>query len=603
LKPGQDISRLFDIVSQYKELHVDDYQRSYSWGKEQIEDFFDDLKDSANTGSYHFFGTLILQDDNNESAYVVDGQQRLTTVFLLVAALRDELALMENDVLKPENPDVLPVNVPQKAWEMLINGNLKTEYRFRSSRFLQDTLDKCVFAEISKQEQVKEKDTPFTLALRKAILLVRELLKEHLDKFDDEESKLAEIDELLETVRSRFLVLTVQTSDINESLEIFITLNDRGLSLGPSDLVRGQIMTNLSSGESLESQKKINKKIFDEWEEILKNVSEPEIFFRHYLVSTGDQPVQKKKVQSIAKDRANGNTPAEIKSNSRAFWLDLLDASSTYGNIMRSQGSEKLGHYLSLLEGLSKGHRILLLTLRRKFENANLEEAVRLTWILAMRWATEGRNAQELETLYQKMSTEVRNGADLPTMESKLRSESNFAVDFATFIRDKGDSSFIGRALLISINRYLSNLRGISPAKLGKGIQLEHIAPQSATDQWKKDLFVSYQPSDDDYLEEISSLGNLTLIDKSLNIKAKQKPFRTVQKGTKNDPLNKVEHYSNSGLYVCNDLQKISKWTTTEIALREKWLLDCYNNLWDPNTEGTCNDFSSWGRSRGLDLA
>ena len=603
MKPGQDISRLHEIVSQYKQLLVDDYQRSYSWDREQILDFFEDLKDSANTGTYHFFGTLILQEDKNESAYVVDGQQRLTTVFLLVAALRDELARLKTDVLTPSNPDVLPINVTQKAWELLINGNLKTDYRFRSSRFLKDTLDKCVFAEINKQEKIKEKDTPFTLALRKAILLVRELVTKHLDKFDDEASKLSEIDELLETVRSRFLVLTVQTADINESLEIFITLNDRGMSLGPSDLVRGQIMTNLSAGESPDAQKRQNKEIFEQWEEILKNVSEPEIFFRHYLISTGDQPVQKKKVQSVAKDRANGDTPAEIKKNSRAFWLDVLDASSTYGNIIRSQGSEKLGHYLSLLEGLSKGHRIFLLTLMRKFDNSNLEEAVRLTWILAMRWAAEGKNAQELETLYQKMSTEVRNGADLPSIEARLRSESNFAVDFPAFMREKGDSSFIGRALLISINRYLSKLRGISPAKLGKGIQLEHIAPQSSTDQWKKDLFVSYQPSDDNYLEEISSLGNLTLIDKSLNIKAKQKPFRTAQKGTKNDPLNKVEHYSNSGLYVCNDLQKIKKWTTTEIALREKWLLDCYNSLWDPKTEGTCDDFSSWGRSRGLDLA
>ena len=85
---------LKEVVTSYQKFRIEDYQRSYSWQKEQIDELFIDLIDVVETEQNHFFGTLILQETNDEkgkSAFIVDGQQRLTTVFILVATLRDHL--------------------------------------------------------------------------------------------------------------------------------------------------------------------------------------------------------------------------------------------------------------------------------------------------------------------------------------------------------------------------------------------------------------------------------------------------------------------------------------------------------------------------------
>jgi uncharacterized protein with ParB-like and HNH nuclease domain len=68
--------KLSDVIRQFYEIRVDDYQRTYAWRNEQIDELFDDLKETASSSDNHFFGTLIFETKDNQKAPVVDGQQR-----------------------------------------------------------------------------------------------------------------------------------------------------------------------------------------------------------------------------------------------------------------------------------------------------------------------------------------------------------------------------------------------------------------------------------------------------------------------------------------------------------------------------------------------
>jgi hypothetical protein len=120
------------------------------------------------------------------------------------------------------------------------------------------------------------------------------MIRTDLEVLATSEEKLSRINDFIDALRDRFLTLKVQTTNLSESLEIFLTLNNRGLPLGASDLVRGEILAKLGEGESEHKQSSIHKKVFEEWSDIADNVREVEVFLRHYLVATGSEKIQKK---------------------------------------------------------------------------------------------------------------------------------------------------------------------------------------------------------------------------------------------------------------------------------------------------------------------
>jgi uncharacterized protein with ParB-like and HNH nuclease domain len=137
-------------------MGIEDYQRSYSWEKEQIQEFFDDLKATVVSGETHFFGTLILQEDHrgSEAVTVVDGQQRLTTTFVLVAALRDAISELNSQTIEPQKANLRPINVMEKCWNYLCPTEDLEVHRFVSSRYLREYMDNFVLAEPKKQKAV-----------------------------------------------------------------------------------------------------------------------------------------------------------------------------------------------------------------------------------------------------------------------------------------------------------------------------------------------------------------------------------------------------------------------------------------------------------------
>ena len=578
MESNHNTPALYDVLKQFDLLKVDDYQRTYAWTRDEVGEFFSDLCDTAQNEEFHFFGTLIFQSENSTLGTVVDGQQRLTTVFIFMSALRDSIINLGIDTLPRNEHRPLPIPVINKVYEFLFHNVNPDTPRFKSNRFIEETLIKSVYAEPAKQTPIKDRDSALTLAFRKSVREIRKLVREDLEKIEGAENKLVRINQLIDTVRDRFVVLRVQTHSLSESLEIFLTLNNRGLPLGPSDLVRGEIIAKMSHDESEARQRTLHKKIFEEWSDIADNVQDAEAFLRHYLVASGSEKVQKKKVYDTVAVRLKGTDASARKTLAADLWQALQDASVTYNKIINPQMGGDTQYYLEALHGLMKSHRILLLSvLDSNLDPTQVARVARQLYVLCFRWQMTGGNAQRLEDSLQKFGNSFKETKSLEGLvddiDALTATLSKDAADL--YLREDADDGFIGRAILHAINR--ARTPGANAIKLDSTLHLEHIAPQTETDEWKRALFSGVESQYDAYDTTISQIGNLTLLDFKLNVSAKQALFAKKKKTA----------YDSSTIKLTNDLKSIDDWTDIEVEKRSDYLIEMFNRVFSVNQDLT----------------
>jgi hypothetical protein len=505
-------------------------------------------------------------------------------VFTLVAALRDQIEGLTEKQIAPEKPGQLPIYVSQKAWSFLVPGQDMNEHRFKSNRFLSEIFAQGVMPNPGQQDIINDRISHVSLAFRKGIKRIRGLVALDVAKYPDDSSKLKRINSLLDALMNKFLVLKVSTGKVSESLDIFLTLNNRGLPLGASDLVRGIIMSYLSQNEIDKEQSKIHRRVFDEWRTIADLVKEPEVFLRHYLVATGKEKVQKKRVFDAVQKRLKSEDVTLRKLKAEEFWSLLAQAAETYNKIIDPKMGGDLQFYLEMLEGLSRSHRILMLTVLQLVTDnaAERDEIARLTMVLAYRWVMDGGNAQMLETFFQDQSSALREGFSPSTVIEELKNKAALDLDVAGYLRQEGDSSFVSRALLFAVNKRLAP--DANHIKLDKNIHLEHIAPQTEIEHWTKALFGDSLQSGDEYEQWTSEIGNLTLLDFKINIKIQQKPFEE-----------KKLKYDESVMIVSRELKRLEKWGTSEISARTEWLAECFEKIWSiEKSKAGIDSFPVW---------
>ncbi len=239
------------------------YQRPYSWGVEQATELIDDLLASI-SGSHpvdelepYFLGNVVLiKDKDKPDAEVVDGQQRLTTLTILLAALAE----------------ALPGNAGRNVRSFLLQeANLiaGTEATFRLRlrerdadffrQYIQEpsSLDRIAALEKAQLSDARRNIQANALALRTKLKA----------EGDDRLQRLA-----MFLIQRTFLVV-VSTPDLYSAYRIFSVLNERGLDLTPSDIFKARVL-----GNTPEAKEDEYTNIWEEWEETLGRESFADLF-------------------------------------------------------------------------------------------------------------------------------------------------------------------------------------------------------------------------------------------------------------------------------------------------------------------------------------
>ncbi|MCM3044066.1 MULTISPECIES: DUF262 domain-containing protein [Bacillus] len=231
----QSVKQLLE-TGKVNKFIIPEYQRPYAWSAEQIQTLFDDLVEYTKNGSEstYFLGTIVsFQNENNEQE-IIDGQQRITSLFLLLRALYSKLDSMAQ-MKEVEN---FKRQIESALWEQ---DELTAEVNFKKplfeSRVIRDEGNKTFFSILADGMIEEDARDNYSLNYRLFLKLI--------DGFNLNEPLL--FYKFILNVLNKAILLPITADSQDTALTIFSTLNDRGLALSDADIFKAKIYNHLDS--------------------------------------------------------------------------------------------------------------------------------------------------------------------------------------------------------------------------------------------------------------------------------------------------------------------------------------------------------------------
>lgn len=607
---GGQIQNISQLLSTNEQFVVPDFQRNYSWEQQQVEELFHDINVTASQQDSHFLGGLILLRNAVLGPCpfeVVDGQQRLTTLFLLIAAIRDvAVGLPVHSV--PGAANAAPINPAFDAQALLYisneNGNTA---RFVAHPMIAAMVDTAVFPYPSLvRPKLPTRHLKYSLAMRKAYKQLLETVRENVHLQIDDEARVKYLHRLLDTIKYKLKILNVSSDNNSEAYEIFMTLNSRGLPLGPSDLVKSEIFKHLTrdlTGRELDGR---NATLTSDWQTILTNLEDGDVdqFLRHYWLSRMRTPLTSKKIFDKANQFIN-KEGVDSQAQAQALLDELLYSSKLYKYLLENDSPDITGEEssLQLMQEITDSYRIFCLVAidpRINLLPAERLELVRLCEVVVIRWVLAGQNAQVLENNLQELAMDLREGKDLARLSQKFKALIATDDKIVRVFEDTIENASMVRIVLYRINQRwdFNHMIRFDPKKM----HVEHIAPDAPTDHWMNVLFPNDRDIDRqvEYESATELWGNKTILDAKINQEIKQKPFQEKKVGVTeilaNGNVRHYKGYTDSPIEITKDLgANLSNWDRNLIAERNKWIAESFLKIWavEPNFM-SIKSFTNW---------
>ncbi|MDZ8067218.1 MAG: DUF262 domain-containing HNH endonuclease family protein [Nostoc sp. DedQUE08] len=549
------------------------FQRPYSWTDEEVKDFWDDVV--IRDYEHYFIGSMVVYQTEKPYYGIVDGQQRLTTITLMLAAIRnafldygdENLAKGVHQYIEKANIDNIP--------EYVLNSETSFPY-------LQGYIQSFNKAELQCNVGSEEQN------LKSAFELINKKLYDIIPKFDSKEScnalseeRISPILETLKSLRKKVLSLKlvfIQLDNEDDAYLIFETLNTRGKDLTTPDLVKNLILQKLrASNITLDTYKVIWNGILEKFDNNGLEQTVVESFLYHHWLSKYGDTTQKQLFGEIKK-YIDSSSKNESENKSRLLLLEFQKNSDYYVSIVSPDNhqwspEEKNSIYQSLkalrLFNVKQQTSMILSLMRAYRENKITLKALRpILWKIEcfhfiFNSITSQRSSGSIAPLYSKYAQELSNTDNLDKIQSintnlirklkeKLPSLDEFEVNFMDLIYTKNkqrDKKVIQYILEKFIGQ---NINGL-PIDYNSA-SIEHLLAESKGEE-----------------EIVGRIGNLILVDKTTN-----------SEELKNyDFLKKIEILKDKKYPLDNYLLKANQWTEEEIKERGKAMSHkAYNEIW-----------------------
>lgn len=496
---GEDEYLTYIIEGKQTRFVIPVYQRNYDWKIEQCKRLFDDLQSVATTGmGEHFFGSIVSKREG-DTRVVIDGQQRITTVFILLAALVAQLRSPESDVTSVEAS--------------------KADYI--EGQFLVDTYHPD--EQKLRLKLVKGDMGAFSAVVAGGVNLVegsnvtrnyRYFLK-----------RIADMpitgDQLFDAVK-RLKIIDVKLDEHDDAQRVFESLNSTGLDLTEADKIRNFILMDLAEKEQ--------ESCYEEyWIPIERNtLGQVSDFVRYYLAAKmGKTPVVGRVYQSYVDYARRTYTSAQSgKLDSFAMLGDLRSFSERYGRcVSPDRDRSELDAVLYRLSLLQMGVVIpFSLNLLAALDNGTVSEIQAVECMEAVesylfrRWScgipTNSLN-KVFETLHGDAMRGVAEGATYPdamkysllhkTGTGRFPTDQEFRSSLAT-----RDYYRIGNRKLYLYDR-LENGDSRERVDVVGGLRdgrfsVEHIMPQTLNASWRRALGDGFERVHEEWKDRIANL-------------------------------------------------------------------------------------------------
>ncbi|GHS19738.1 DUF262 and DUF1524 domain-containing protein [Helicobacter pylori] len=511
-----DAIKLLDFIGkcQGNQFVIPIYQRVYSWEKEQCKELWDDIVKTGGNDQMngHFIGSILyVLDDITHSGnalLIIDGQQRLTTITLLLTALRNHLS---DEVKRKEIED-----------HYLINSDKDGDKKFRL--ILSESDKDTLFSLIDKD---RRKPTKPSLRIEKNFGLFKNWIAKN-------ESELETIFKGLEKLMIVYIALKKGKDDPQL---IFESMNSKGMELTQTDLIRNYIIMETE----VEKQKDFYNKYWRAMEEEFEQSKREDLFnkfVRHYLTIKTRVPNINKVYVALKDYQQKEGIGIE----------DLLKDLQKYCGyfcriVFKKEDDKDLNKALGFLVDLEMDVIYpLLLELYSDYNDGVLSKndfipIIALIESYICRRAVCGLGTNSLNKVFPSFTRYIQKDEYFKSLEAHF----GYLTEKQRFPNnDEFKNSFITIDFYeFQKNRYfferLENFDTKEPVNTQK-CTIEHIMPQTLTaEEWKKDLGENFQEIHNKYLHTI---GNLTLT--GYNSEYSNNSFqqkRDMEKGFKDSPL------------------------------------------------------------------
>jgi hypothetical protein len=512
------VSRSLAEVFRGNFLRIPRFQRPYSWDKENLSDFWFDLVERH--GDDYFMGSMVLYKDGKEANlfYVVDGQQRATTITLTLAVIRDSF----DEFGEPD--------LANGVHNLLESKDLDNKPRFTlehepANSYFQHRIQQ------RNPDRTAGVSAPEEQALQDARVFIANAMKSYLETNSSHLTGTPRVDakiELLKKLRDRVLALqfiSISLTNEDDAYIIFETLNTRGKDLQISDLVKN-LFTRL-----LPPKTKGMDTAKENWAGILNKLSgtpvDPDTFLQHYWLS---------KESYVSKAGLFKEMKAKIKTANAATWLsDLSTAATTYAKIAAATEAKWTNEELPVRGSLAAMavFRVaqatpLTLAIMRLYDAKTISLAATrraLTQIENFTYQfnaiTQSRGGGGIANMYARLAQSVSgcdNSQQFATQQKEISKKltdrvpaiDEFQVGFSRlrFNSDYTRERQLVRYTLRRLSEHFGLPIEINPATY----TIEHLKPDS---EWK----------DISEWELVGNIGNLLFVPDAVNGELGTKPF------------------------------------------------------------------------------
>jgi uncharacterized protein with ParB-like and HNH nuclease domain len=545
------------------------FQRPYSWDRENIQEFWEDI--IQDDPQDYFIGSMVVYKDGKQRYGVVDGQQRLTTITILLSVLRNKLAEVNlKDLAEGIHGLIERRNIDNKP-EFIVS----TE---SSYPFFQDRIQKWGAPSLNIDLLTEESN------LQSAYIQLRQLVSGAIDSLNADTSlSQKRREELTEqkliSIRDSLLnlkIILVKLEDEDDAYVIFETLNTRGKDLALADLVKNHLTKHIKGKNPSSDEVKIK------WKQLLEIIEgssadlETDAFIHHYWLSKYDYLPAKNLFKILKK---------QISADKSSAFLDALLEDAVLYRSMNEPGYgrwakeekeiERALTALTTFRVVQQTPCVLSLLreyrITKKLKKKHIEDAViaieKFHFLFTA--VTSQRSSGGISAMYAALGRrlfEAKNTQDsvkiIQELRQKLRdrvpSIEEFKALFPNIISTDNvtKQKKLVKYVLVGLERQRTSAAALDYEQM----TIEHLAPQSLIGQ----------PGYDDAL--IGQIGNLLLVSEEVNGLLKNKSFK-----------DKKLILAENGYKLPESIDQATVWGPVEIKERTDTIAnDAYNKVWKP---------------------
>ena len=549
--------RYAELVGGAVQFVIPVFQRDYNWTEEQCEQLWNDLARIGRRGEGdHFFGPVVYISTKGHSAaftrwLLIDGQQRMTTVSLLMAAIRDRLE-------KQSSSDA-DIEARKIEHDFLINTFESNGQRRKL--VLRERDDQTL------RSLVEDRKKPVAGSKSASVA-------QNYQFFEEKLRRIADLNIILTGV-GRLAVVDVRLErGKDDPQQIFESLNSTGLDLTQGDLVRNYVLMGLEEAEQTRLYRQFWQKI-----EMLYtgSVGQLDNFLRDFMALNGQAQKQGRVDQVYATFRL----AFEERKTDPAVLEELLERMLRYARyhaafVMKTREFGKVADRLERVRALATTPAILVMRLLQAVEEkhmttADLRAALDLVESYLVRRDVCGLQTRSYWQQFSRLAYALAMDDVLGSLAVNLHWLGNTNYAFPTdgeFRHALEEEELYGRQICRTLLEHLENGRSKERTDTSD-YTIEHIMPQNESlhTKWQNMLGENWKETHETWLHR---LGNLTLT--AYNETYSDRPFedkKSVTNGFNDSPL-RLNHY----------VAKQDRWTSAEMRERGALLAERALTIW-----------------------